>query len=425
MKLPKVVGDLAPWTTEGFDTTSGVLSVGTDALGDTYALHPAMKAMHDLYLDGDLAVIPGVHYPYADYSHFRSEVIYYTGDPIGTSGLGWMGKYLDYSGFASTEVPAVMIDSEYSPLFTPTNTSLFAFNSLRELRFPSGSRTTQRSDAFRAMYAESGLSSEVDFPELVNIGNTGVAAIDTFAQYYAPGCSAAGKVEALLTDVDGCYDNSNPLVYTSPLNVDQNARLDGNGLADDLRHVAAVIRSNVGARFFHVGIGGFDTHSNQEQGFYHSYLLNRVSEAVGSFWNEMKNSGMTAPAGYGTYDTSDLSSKVLIVTFSEFGRTSKQNSDSASAAGTDHGRSAVQFVVGSTVTAGIHGQHPVLADPDLDDDMRPSHDMRDLFGTILDKWLNVPTSIIGPGPGKMFAATPTPDWLSNSYTTYTPIPFLP
>lgn len=425
LKLPKVVGELSPWTMEGFDTSSGVLSVGTDALGDTYALHPAMKAMHDLYLGGELAVIPGVHYPWADYSHFRSEVIYYTGDPIGTSGLGWMGKYLDYSGFASTEVPAVMLDSEYSPLFTPTNTSLFAFNSLRELRFPAGSRTSQRSDAFRAMYAESGLSSEVDFPELVNIGNTGVAAVDTFAQYYAPGCSAAGKVEALLTDVDGCYDNSNPLVYASPLNADQNPRLQGNGLADDLRHVAAVIRSNVGARFFHVGIGGFDTHSNQEQGYYHSYLLNRVSEAVGAFWNEMKGSGMSTPAGYGTYDTSDLSSRVLIVTFSEFGRTSRQNSDSASTAGTDHGRSAVQFVVGSTVNAGIHGQHPALADPALDDDMRPTYDMRDFFGTILEKWLNVPPSIIGPGAGKMFAATPTPDWLGNSYTAYTPIPFLP
>ena len=269
------------------------------------------------------------------------------------------------------------------------------------------------------------LSSASAFPELANVGYTGVAAVDTFAKYYAPGCSAAGKVEALLTASDGCYDSGNSLVYASPLNVEQDPRLQGNGLADDLRHVAAVIRSNVGARFFHVGIGGFDTHSNQEQGYYHSYLLNRVSEAVGAFWNEMKGSGMSTPAGYGTYDTSDLSSRVLIVTFSEFGRTSRQNSDSASTAGTDHGRSAVQFVVGSTVNAGIHGQHPALADPALDDDMRPTYDMRDFFGTILEKWLNVPPSIIGPGAGKMFAATPTPDWLGNSYTAYTPIPFLP
>ena len=145
-----------------------------------------------LYLDGELAVVPGVHYPYANYSHFRSESIYYTGDPIGTGGLGWMGKYMDYCGFGSTEVPAVMLGNDYSPLFTPTNTSLFAFSSLRELRFPAGSLTSQRSAAFRAMYAHSGLSSAAAFPELVNVGYTGVAAVDTFAKYYAPGCSAAG-----------------------------------------------------------------------------------------------------------------------------------------------------------------------------------------------------------------------------------------
>jgi uncharacterized protein (DUF1501 family) len=426
LKLPKNAGELTGWTNAGFNTTNGVLSVGPDGLGDTWALHPAMKAMHDLYLNGELAVIPGVHYPYADYSHFRSEVIYYTGDPIGTGGLGWMGKYLETKGFLPTEVPAVMLGGEYSPLFTPTGTSLFAFNSLRELRFPAGSRTSQRTAAFRAMYEESGLSDDMAFPELVNLGNTGVASVDKFAEYYASGCSASGKVEALLDDEDGCYDNDNPLVYPSPLNPDQNPRLQGNRLANDLRHVAAVIRSNVGARFFHVGTGGFDSHSNQEQGYYHSYLLQRVSEAIGSFWGEMKQSGMTMPGGYGPYDTSDLSPRVLIVTLSEFGRTNKQNSSSANAAGTDHGRASVQFVVGSTVTPGIHGNHPLLNDPVLDDDLRPSHDFRDLYGTILERWLDVPAGdIVGVGPAKMFAPTPAPDVLGQSYTAYNPIPFLP
>lgn len=424
MKLPKVGDSLSRWATD-FDISKGVLSVGNDGLGTEYALHPAMKAMHDLYDAGQLAVIPGVHYPYADYSHFRSEVIYYTGDPIGTAGLGWMGKYLDMNGFLPTDVPAVMLGNEYSPLFTPTSTSLFAFNSLRELRFPAGSRSTERSDTFGAMYAESGASLEADFPELVTIGNTGVAAVETFEKYYLSGCSASGKVEALLTDVDGCYDNGNPLVYASPLNADVNPRLQGNGLADDLRHVAAVIRSNVGARFFHVGTGGFDTHSNQEQGNYHSFLLNRVSEAIAAFWGEMGNSGMTMPTADTPYDTTDLTPRVLIVTLSEFGRTSRQNSDNETAAGTDHGRASVQFVVGSTVNAGIHGDHPALDDPDLDDDMRPTHDFRDLYGTILEKWLNVSASDIGPGPGKMFASTPTPDWLGQSYTAYNAIPFLP
>ena len=423
LKLPKNGGELSPWTLEGFDTSSGVLSLGTDGAGTEYALHPSMKALHDVHAAGELAVIPGVHYPYADYSHFRSEVIYYTGDPVGTSGLGWMGKYLDLNGYAPTDVPAVMLGSEYNPLFTPTGTSLFAFNSLSSLRFPAGSRRTERAAAFRDMYSDSALSDSGVFPELASLGNTGVAAIDTFDTYYRDGCGVSGKVEALLNDADGCYDSRNSLVYGSPLNEEVNARLVGNGLAEDLRHVAAIIRADVGARFFHVGIGGFDSHSNQEAGYYHSYLLNRVSEALAGFWAEM-NASITLPDPTG-YLTGDLSSKVLIVTVSEFGRTNKQNSNSASTAGTDHGRAAPQFVIGKTVVGGIQGTYPTLDDPVLDDDLRPAFDFRDLYGTILERWLNVPVSDIGPGPGKMFATTPVADELGQSYTAYTPIPFLP
>jgi uncharacterized protein (DUF1501 family) len=253
--------------------------------------------------------------------------------------------------------------------------------------------------------------------------------VDKFEQYYRSTCASSGKVEALLVEPDtsdnpGCYDPSNPLIYSSPLNADVTPRLDGNGLADDLRHVAAIIRSDVGARFFHVGTGGFDSHSNQEQGFYHSYLLNRVSEAIGGFWGEMKQSGMTLPGGYSGYDTTDLSNRVIIVTLSEFGRTNRQNADGASQAGTDHGRAAPQFVIGSTVQGGVHGTYPTFDDPDLDDDLRMAFDFRDLYGTILERWLNVPVSDIGPGIGKLFSATPVPDWLNQDYTVYTPIPFL-
>ncbi|MBI5506681.1 MAG: DUF1501 domain-containing protein [Deltaproteobacteria bacterium] len=421
--LPNTVGGLAPYVTEGFDAPY-VLDLGQDVTGTNYALHPSMKAMHDLHLAGKLAVVPGVHYPYADYSHFRSEVIYYTGDPVGSAGLGWMGKVMDLSGYLPTDVPAVMLGGQYSPLFTPTGTSLFAFNSLGELRFPAGSMATERSAAFRSMYQESALSDLSAFPELVTLGNTGVASVDKFAEYYQSGCDQSGKVEALLVDsLDGCYDSNNALVYDSPLNSDNNAYLQNNYLAGDMRHVAAMIRANVGARFFHVAVGGLDTHSSQENGFYHAYILNTVSEAVAALWAELGQT-VTLPPGYSGYLTGDLSSKVLIVSLSEFGRTNRQNTTDAGSAGTDHGRSAPQFVIGSTVQGGIHGEYPTLNDPDLEDDLRMSFDIRDFYGTMLERWLGVATADIGPGPGKLFAETTTPDELGQSYTAYTPIPYL-
>jgi hypothetical protein len=66
----------------------------------------------------------------------------------------------------------------------------------------------------------------------------------------------------------------------------------------------------------------------------------------------------------------------------------------------------------------------LIQDPDLDDDLRNAFDYRDFYGTILERWLNVPVSNIGPGPGKLFAATPVADWLGQDYTAYNAIPFL-
>jgi hypothetical protein len=310
-----------------------------------------------------------------------------------------------------------MLGGDYSPLFTPTGTSLFAFNSLRELRFPAGHDTTDRSAAFSAMYAQSALSDDVAFPELVNIGNTGVAAVETFSQYYLPG-DPLGKVEALLADGNGDYNQYNDLNYVSPLNYGSAFR--DTYLTSDLRHVAAVIRSDLGARFFHVGIGGFDTHSNQEDDLYHSRLLQQVSEAIGAFWAEMKNTA-SLPAGY---ISGDISDKVLIVTISEFGRTSRQNNDSPQPAGTDHGRAASQMVVASSsvLNRGLHGLYPTIEDDN--NDLAMTHDFRDFYGTILERWLNVPPSVIGPGPGKFFATTTPADEWGNQYTAYTPIGFL-
>ncbi len=391
--------------------------------GTEYALHPSMKAMHDIYENGQLAVVPGVHYPFANYSHFASEVIYYTGNPATASGSGWMGKYFDLAGFTGTDVPAVMMGNNYNPLFTPSGTSLFAFNNLRELRYPAGSRRVQRSATFQDMCAESGASDPAFFPELSAIGNTAVAAIGKFEQYYKTGDDQHGKVEKLFINENGEYQPYFPLVYDTPLN--NQGPFGDLYLTNDMRHIAATIRSDVGARFFHVGIGGFDTHSNQEQGFYHSFLLNQVSEAIGNLWADL-SSTVTLPAGYegDGYLTGDLSSRVIIVTLSEFGRTNKQNAAGANAAGTDHGQSAPQFVIGSTVQAGMHGTYPSLQDVEDNNDTPMAFDYRDFYGTILERWLNVPISDIGPGVGKLFATSPIPDGYGNDYLAYTPIPFL-
>src|SRR5205807_9909204 len=76
-----------------------------------------------------------------------------------------------------------------------------------------------------------------------------------------------------------------------------------------LRTIAAMIRGGLPARVYYVSLGGFDTHANQRGR--HDNLMRQFADGVGAFWAdlvEQKN-----------HD------RVLMMTFSEFGRRVQQN----------------------------------------------------------------------------------------------------
>lgn len=433
LKLPANDGQITTFMGGGFQDADAfpdavsVLDFGVNGPdGALYALHPAMTRLHDVYLAGKLAVVNSVHYPYPDHSHFRSDEIWNTGDPLGTGGLGWFGKYLDHAAFGPTEVPVVNHDDSIKPLFTPANTSIFAFRRLSDLQFPAAGEATLKKNKFLDLYLDAAAADPGFYPELRKIGETGIATVNTMELYYKPGggLGNAGKVEALLLNNEGGYSYSNKLVYDSPLN---DSTIGNSRFIRDLRHVAATIRADVGARFFHVRLGGFDSHSSQEDGFYHSFLLRQISDGIAGLYNDMASDvSSSMPGGYAGYRTGNLANKILIVTFSEFARTMRQNASGQNAAGTDHATSACQFVVGGSVIGGQYGAHAQLANPRSNnkDDLRFTHDFRDLYGEILSRWLGVPVPEL-VGPGKIFAPTPTPDSDGKSYMAYTPIGFLP
>ncbi len=424
--LPNTNGGVQNYAGVGFDSVfpdaTSVLSLGANVDGASYALHPAMTQLHTLYQAGKVGVVHSVHYPFPDHSHFRSDEIWNTGDPLGTGGLGWFGKYLDYAGFLPTDVPCVNQDDSIKPLFTPTETSIFAYRRLSDLQFPASQQSELKRDKFLDLYVQAAASDPGFYPELKKIGDTGVATIDKMELYYNPGADNSGKVEALLINPDdGTYDYENDLVYGSPLN---DPNIGDSRFIRVMRHVAAPFRADVGARFFHVRLGGFDSHSSQEDGFYHSFLLREISDGMAALYNDLDQS-ITLPGGYSGYLTGNLASKIVIVTFSEFARTIRQNAYGQGAAGTDHAASGVQLVVGGGVIGGQYGPHAVLANPRLDnqDDLRFTWDFRDLYGTILNRWLNVPSGDL-VGPGKIFAQTPSGDPEEPAYLGYTPIGFL-
>jgi uncharacterized protein (DUF1501 family) len=138
------------------------------------------------------------------------------------------------------------------------------------------------------------------------------------------------------------------------------------GLNQKLQIVSRLIGQNFGTRIYYVSMDGFDTHSGQAEE--HKTLLSRFDRAVQTFFQ--------------TLEQQQNDKRVVLMTFSEFGRRVQENGSK----GTDHGAGSCLFVAGPRVKAGPIGKHPRLDDLDSGD-LRYHTDFRRVYATLLEKWL--------------------------------------
>jgi uncharacterized protein (DUF1501 family) len=149
---------------------------------------------------------------------------------------------------------------------------------------------------------------------------------------------------------------------------DDSGRNSGNGLAERLKLIARLLKSDLGTRVFYTIQGGYDTHAGQL--FTHANLLSQFGAAVASFFDDLK--------------AAKLSDRVALLAFSEFGRTIKENGS----AGTDHGTSGAVFLAGPGVRGGAVGAMPSLTDL-IDGEPRMTTDFRQVYAAVLEDWLGV------------------------------------
>jgi uncharacterized protein (DUF1501 family) len=156
----------------------------------------------------------------------------------------------------------------------------------------------------------------------------------------------------------------------------QPAFRDNNGeLARNLTLVGNMIAAGFGTRIFYLSISGFDTHANQLQE--HQQLLQQLADAVTGLFTQLDRSGQ--------------SNRVVLMTFSEFGRRVQENGSR----GTDHGAASCLFVAGPGVKGGVVGEHPSLAPDQLDSgDLRHHTDFRRVYASLLDDWLGCESAAV-------------------------------
>jgi uncharacterized protein (DUF1501 family) len=322
--------------------------------GNRLALHPLMTGLKTLYDAGKVAVVNGVGYPNQSLSHFRSEDIWFSADPVGPFVDGWFGRYLD-SAFTPSDLVAVDINDTLNPLFVSQDSNVLAVRRLSDFELPDDPLypdLAAKKAALDAAYAVESDPSETSGTQLT-IGTSGDALLGAIDDYAAIGTGWASNLDP----VQG-------------------------SLARRLKQVASIIRHDAGsppaptgARFFHVRMGGFDTHTQQGTlAGAQPLLLQRTSDTIKAFHDDMVGLG--------------VSSKVLVMTFSEFGRRVAENG-AAGTAGTDHGAAAPLFVVGDAVQGGVYGTVPALNDLDKGN-LKFHTDFRRVYATIIDKWLATP-----------------------------------
>lgn len=380
---------------EGNLATPSVVTMDDPNTGTALGFHPAFASnkpglggIAEMYDAGNVAVVQGAGYPDYSLSHEASRIIWQTANPTGQAaiaGSGWLGRHLGLE-YNPLDIYGVTIDDSIAGELRTGATSVLAINRLRRFGFPlddydEGDHSIY-TGTYDDLYASAGLNAQ---PLLGAVGNAGQATkLSTDA--YPP-------LEALYnTDRELFADAYDAL---------------GTSLSRDLREVAKIIygnssgATNIDARFFQVRNGGYDTHADQgaESGR-HFQLLEEVSDAVDLFFKDIADMG--------------VGSKVTLVVWSEFSRRIPQNSN-----GTDHGSQGPMFVIGEPVTGGVYGNHPEIGSLDNNENTRYSQDpgdgfrstdFRDVFGTVLQHWVNMDQATILSSVLPLDTETPANDY---------------
>ncbi len=334
-----------------FRPTLGVPLSGVLPLGGGIGLNPGMTALKSHFDAGRLAIAQGVSYANPSFSHEVAQRVWEKGDPGDAAADGWLGRFL--AGLGAPASPnAVAVSDTLTLALTGSGSFVPNFDKLSDFAFPSDSHHPGDKGNRRAAY--SAIAS-------------GLAGADS--QLATMAASSAGILD--LIDVFATVPPF-PHVGTYPTNT---------SLSTSLKLSARLLNADIGMRYFHLPWGGFDTHADQEVDGYHTTRMQKLSDAMDAFWQDLSSVG--------------LAGDTLVVVVSEFGRTVYENGSG----GTDHGSVNPVLVFGNGAAGGFASAHPSMDPVDLGEngELPMTTDLRDVLGTLVQEWLGGDAGAVFPG----------------------------
>jgi len=306
-------------------------------LNDMLGFNPNLSALKEIYDQGWMSIINSVGYPNPDRSHFRSMDIWQTGsDANQFLTTGWIGRYLDSNCQSCTNpYTAIEVDDTLSLAMKGATLKGIA------VQDPNKLFQTTREPFFKDLVGHRDANLNED-----NLGYLYKTMIETY--------SSANYIQ----NTSKTYNVTAPYPAT--------------GLGNQLKTVSKFINSGLQTRIYYVSLSGFDTHVGQQA--QQGRQLKIYADAVAAFIKDLK--------------ATNKLDDTLIMSFSEFGRRVEQNASN----GTDHGTANNVFVFGGKLKKpGIYNDAPDLTTLD-NGDLKYQIDFRDVYATLLDKWLDVSNS---------------------------------
>ncbi|MCC6421302.1 MAG: DUF1501 domain-containing protein [Gemmataceae bacterium] len=317
-------------------------------IDDSFGLHPNLRGLKGLLDDGKFAAALGVSYPNPNRSHFTSMDIWHAADPARRTGHGWLGRYADHA-FRGVRDPllTLAIGGDRAPrALQGREHPGLSLGRSQEYRFAAGQRFPQLGEVYRQLNRQAAEA-------------TGGNASLQFVARTAVDANASSEAIQRLAQAGQGGGGTFPATR----------------LGNSLQTVSNLIAGNLSTRVYYIFQGGFDTHANQRTR--HNQLMTELNDALVAFQRDIEQRG--------------YADRVLLMAFSEFGRTLRENRSQ----GTDHGTIGPMFLLGRGVRPGLHGRMPSMAPGDLvNREMVPTTDFRSVYATILERWLGTSSEAV-------------------------------
>lgn len=346
----------------------GIAKSDVIRINDSMGLNPVMRPLEQLLGSQNLSLVQGVGYPNPNRSHFEAMDIWQSADPSLKSRAGWLGQAIGVMKIREGRVPALNLYGDRLPLAlegapggVPTidpgrgyglelGGSEVAMTRTSYFGSITSTKIMPKADAAKA--AAGSVDSAAAREKLIRDLTAGSSArngsmADFVRRTALESYSTADRLKKILADV-----NSQPQF--------------GPQLARRLQLIAHMIDADFGPRIYFVSIGSFDTHTDQRR--QQDALLGQLANAINQFFNTLRPGGNA--------------DRVLLMTFSEFGRRVQENGG----AGTDHGSASTMIMAGGGLKSSLVGQAPRLDDL-ADGDVKFQIDFRRVYATILEDWL--------------------------------------